>query len=155
MVKNTPAMQETWVRSLGWEDPLEEGMATLSRILAWRTPWAEEPLSMCVCWVRICSWRRGKWSSLPFLLESFNVQSICFLSIFQAEGLRNEKHIDSPSLQEMRRQCYFLRTQLRVKQLKSYVGCPCRQWLIQSGCVAVTQPYRMELISRFKYQPCN
>ena len=38
MVKNPPAMWETWVRSLGWEDPLEEGMATHSRILAWRVP---------------------------------------------------------------------------------------------------------------------
>ena len=38
MVKNLPAMQETWVRSLGWEDPLEEGMATHSNILAWRIP---------------------------------------------------------------------------------------------------------------------
>ena len=36
MVKNLPAMQETWVRSLGWEDPLEEGIATHSSILAWR-----------------------------------------------------------------------------------------------------------------------
>ena len=38
MVKKPPAMQETWVRSLGWEDPLEEGMATHSSILAWRIP---------------------------------------------------------------------------------------------------------------------
>ena len=38
MVKNLPAMRETWVRSLGWEDPLEEGMATHSSILAWRIP---------------------------------------------------------------------------------------------------------------------
>ena len=37
------SMQETWVRSLGWEDPLEKGMATLSVILAWRIPWTEEP----------------------------------------------------------------------------------------------------------------
>ena len=42
-VKNLPAMQETWVRSLGWEDPLEEGMATHSNILVWRIPTAEEP----------------------------------------------------------------------------------------------------------------
>ena len=42
MVKTLPAMQETWVRSLGWEDPLEEGMATHSSILAWRIP-TEEP----------------------------------------------------------------------------------------------------------------
>ena len=38
MVKNPPAMQETWVGSLGWEDPLEEGMATHYNILAWRIP---------------------------------------------------------------------------------------------------------------------
>ena len=43
MVKNPPAMQETWVRSLCWENPLEEGMATHSSILAWRIPWTEEP----------------------------------------------------------------------------------------------------------------
>ena len=43
MVKNLPAMQETWVQSLSREDPLEEGMATHSRILAWRIPWTEEP----------------------------------------------------------------------------------------------------------------
>ena len=42
MVKNQPAMQESQVRSLGWEDPLEEGMATHSSILAWRIPWTEE-----------------------------------------------------------------------------------------------------------------
>ena len=43
MVKNLPAMQETWVRSLGWEDPLEKGTATHSSILAWRILWTEEP----------------------------------------------------------------------------------------------------------------
>ena len=43
MVKNLPALQETWVRSLGWEDPLEEGTATRSSILAWRISWTEEP----------------------------------------------------------------------------------------------------------------
>ena len=43
MVKNPLAPGETWVRSLGGEDPLEEGMAAHSRILAWRTPWTEEP----------------------------------------------------------------------------------------------------------------
>ena len=43
MVKNPPAMWETWVQSLGWEDPLEEGMATHSSILAGESPWTEEP----------------------------------------------------------------------------------------------------------------
>ena len=41
-VKNPLAMQETWVQSLGWGDPLEEGRATHSSILAWRIPWTEE-----------------------------------------------------------------------------------------------------------------
>ena len=43
MVKNLPAMQDTHVQSLGWEDPLEKGMATHPSILAWRIPWTEEP----------------------------------------------------------------------------------------------------------------
>ena len=43
MVKNLPAMQETWVRSLGWENRLEKGTATHSSILAWRIPRTEEP----------------------------------------------------------------------------------------------------------------
>ena len=43
MVRNLPAMQETWVRSLGWEDPLKEEMATHSNILARKIPWTEEP----------------------------------------------------------------------------------------------------------------
>ena len=43
VVKNSPAMQETWVRSLGWKDPLKKVMATHSSILAWEIPWTEEP----------------------------------------------------------------------------------------------------------------
>ena len=43
MVKNLPAMQETWVQSLGLEDPLEKGMETHSSILAWKIPWTGEP----------------------------------------------------------------------------------------------------------------
>ena len=43
MVKNLPALQETWVPSLGWEDPLEEGMATHFSILPWKIPRTEEP----------------------------------------------------------------------------------------------------------------
>ena len=42
-LKHLPAMWETWVRSLGWEDPLEKEMATHSSILVWRIPWTEEP----------------------------------------------------------------------------------------------------------------
>ena len=43
LVKNLPAVQETWIQSLNWEDPLEKGMATHSSILAYRIPWTEEP----------------------------------------------------------------------------------------------------------------
>ena len=42
-IKHLPAMWETWVRSLGWEDPLEKEMPPHSSILAWRMPWTEEP----------------------------------------------------------------------------------------------------------------
>ena len=46
MVKNLTAVQETWVQSLGQEDPLEKEMATHSSILAWRTPWTEESVRL-------------------------------------------------------------------------------------------------------------
>ena len=52
MVKNLPAMRETWVRSLGWEDPLEKEMATHSSILAWRVSRTEEPGGLCSPWGR-------------------------------------------------------------------------------------------------------
>ena len=42
LIKNPPAMWETWVQSLGWEDPLEKGTATNSSILAWRIPWSHK-----------------------------------------------------------------------------------------------------------------
>ena len=49
-VKNPPAMQEMRVQSLGWVDPLEEGMAAHSSILAWRNPWIEEPGELYSSW---------------------------------------------------------------------------------------------------------
>ena len=52
MVKNLPAMWETWVRSLGGEDPLVKEMATHSYILAWRIPWIEEPGGLYSLWDR-------------------------------------------------------------------------------------------------------
>ena len=62
LVKNLPAVQETWVRSLGWKDPLEKEMATHSSILAWKIPWTityQAPLSMGFS-------RQEYWSRLPF-----------------------------------------------------------------------------------------
>ena len=52
MVKNPPAMQETQVQSLGWEDPLKEGMATHSSILGWRIPWTEKTGELYSPWDR-------------------------------------------------------------------------------------------------------
>ena len=54
MVKNPPAMQETQVQSLGWEDPLEKEMATHSSILAWRILWTEDPSGLLFMgWQRV------------------------------------------------------------------------------------------------------
>ena len=50
MVKDLPAMQETWVRFPVQEDPLEKGMATQSSVLAWRIPWTEEPAGLQSMW---------------------------------------------------------------------------------------------------------
>ena len=66
MVKNLPAMQETWVQFQGQEDPLEKGMATHSSILAWRIPWTEEPGGL-----QSTGSQRGKqdWATNTFLSE--------------------------------------------------------------------------------------
>ena len=61
LVKNPPAMWETWIRSLGWEDLLEKGKATHSRILAWRSPWGRKESYMiyqCDTWETLV-WVRG------------------------------------------------------------------------------------------------
>ena len=74
MVKNLPAMWETWVQSLGQEDPLEEGTATHSSILAWRIPWTEEPGGL-QSWGRKESDRTKQltlWLSCDLSLRHFN-----------------------------------------------------------------------------------
>ena len=69
MVKNPPAMRETWVRSLGWEDPLEKGKATHSSILAWRIPWTTVLI-------------RKRWTQLSdFHLVHIQTKKICSLII--------------------------------------------------------------------------
>ena len=70
MVKNLPAMRETWVRFLGWEDPLETGTAPHPSILAWRIPWPEEPGGLYSPWgcrVRKLPWRRDRLPMPVFL----------------------------------------------------------------------------------------
>ena len=70
MVKDPPAVSETWVRSLGWEDPLEKGMATHSSFLAWRIPWTNNTLLKALllarCRMRSChsGWQE-KEGALP------------------------------------------------------------------------------------------
>ena len=63
MVKNPPAMRKTWVRSLGWKDPLEKGMATHSSTLAWGIPWTKEP-----GWLQSLGWKRVRhdWATFTF-----------------------------------------------------------------------------------------
>ena len=67
LIKNLPAMQETWVRFLCWKDPLENGMAMHSNILAWRIPWTQEPGGYCK-WGFIES---GTTERLTLLLHSY------------------------------------------------------------------------------------
>ena len=69
MVKNLPAMWETWVQSLGWEDPLENGTVTHCSILAWRIPWTEEPGGL----QSMGSQRvRYNWATFTFIMLSFD-----------------------------------------------------------------------------------
>ena len=71
MVKNLSAMQETQVQSLGWEDPLERGMATHSSILPWRIPWTEEPVGYCP-WVH----KESEVTELLTLLSGLNNRNL-------------------------------------------------------------------------------
>ena len=58
LVKNPPAMRETWVQSLDWEDPLEKGTATYSSILAWRIPWTVQSCTVIKSWTRLSGFHR-------------------------------------------------------------------------------------------------
>ena len=71
MVKNPPPMQETWVPSLSWEDPLEKGKATYSSILAWRIPWAKEP-----AWLQSMGSQRVRhhWATFTFSLSCLTLE---------------------------------------------------------------------------------
>ena len=70
MVKNLPTVQETWVQSLGWEESLEEVMATHSSILAWRIPWTEEPKELQS--MRSEGQDRATWHTLPTVSGSLS-----------------------------------------------------------------------------------
>ena len=70
MIKNLPAMQETWILSLGWGDPLEKGTPTQSSILAWRIPWREEPGSLQSMGVSKSWLRLGDFHFTSYLTDS-------------------------------------------------------------------------------------
>ena len=70
-VKHRPAVRETQVQSLGWEDPLEKEMATHSSILVWRIPWMEEP-----CRLQSVEWQRVGHLTTSYLL--FHLVNSCF-----------------------------------------------------------------------------
>ena len=80
--KRLPAIQETWVRSLGWEDPLEKEMATHSSILAWKIPWNEEPGGYSP-WCRKESDRTEQLHSLTCLWASLVAQMVKNLPAMQ------------------------------------------------------------------------
>ena len=92
MVNNLPAMQEmqeTPVRSLGQEDPLEEGMATHSSILAWRIPWTEEPGGL---WYIGSQRVRHDWSEHAYTVHNYRGKFL--LAIIQKSDCRNIYCID-------------------------------------------------------------
>ena len=80
LVKNPPAMRETWVRSLGWEDPLEKGMATHSSILAWRIPWTMGLQRVGHNWVTFTF--TSVYTSLVYMSSSVHVTGVYVTSIY-------------------------------------------------------------------------
>ena len=68
LVKSLPAMRETWVQSLGWEDPLKKGMVTQSSSLAWRIPWTEKPGRL------YSPWGRKQWNTTERLTSSLSLR---------------------------------------------------------------------------------
>ena len=90
LVKNLPVMWETWVWSLGWEDPLEKGKATHSSILAWRIPWMVTKLclTLATSWTVACQpplsmgfSRQEYWSGLSFPYHHYNYHIFTIITI--------------------------------------------------------------------------
>ena len=94
-LKHLPAMRDTWVQSLGWENPLEKEMATHSSLLAWRIPWAEEPGglqstgSQRVGHDRTTSLSLSLWSGMEARRSSgFLIIILCFCKYWQHQHIR-------------------------------------------------------------------
>ena len=95
LVKNLPAMRETWVQSLGWEDPLEKGTATHSSILAWRILWTETGGLQPMGWHRgptfISHYNLYQFILLPLLIKSYKAEISRFKQISSLQ--KNTCHI--------------------------------------------------------------
>ena len=83
VVKNLPAVRETWVRSLGWEDPLEKGKVTSSSILAWRIPWTMQSMGS-QSWTRLTFTFNVYWN--VFLGKYMSYEQIVTSLFFSAMG---------------------------------------------------------------------
>ena len=145
LVKNPPATRETWVRSLGWEDPLEKGTATHSRVLAWRIPWIQSTGSKRV---------RHDWATFAFGLKDWifveisqylpfqhrkGIQSThCFsieLSVYPVPLVANSKQALKAS-----QFSFVLIFNLAVMEYFQFCGLWQRAWrIMQGGCQTGTQ----------------
>ena len=85
MVKNLPAMRQTWVWSLGWEDPLEKGKANHSSILAWRIPWTEEP-------GRLQSMGLQSWTQLSKFHFHFHIYIYIYIYLYSTEWKERKEY---------------------------------------------------------------
>ena len=86
LVKNLLAMWETWVRSLGWKDPLEKGMITHSSILAWRIPWTEGPRGLWSMGLQRV--RHSSWLSTDTCMQYFEVsRTVCLQASLKSPPL--------------------------------------------------------------------
>ena len=94
MVENLPAMQETWVRSLGWEYPLEKGMATQSSIVARRIPWTEGPGRLQS--MRAAQTMRTKFGSSLERAGCCMIHPLTFFKFLRKYPLFGEDHPESP-----------------------------------------------------------
>ena len=106
-------MQEMWVQSLGQEDPLEEGMTTLSSILAWRIPWTEEPGELQSVGLHRIRHNRSDWST--HMLEAATVQWRRW------KGKDRSKRLYDVKVKCMMRFMVGVRTRLKQHQIQSQV----------------------------------